>query len=667
MNKYILAIPFYKNENFIEEIINWYSSENSAEDLRLIKEVVIYNDCPMSEDSLYLEDRCNQVGFKYKLNPTNLGYLNTANLAYAFAKDEQLNLILLNSDVVPIPGFLAEINRCFELDSMLGVVSARSNNATICNLYNIIEYYEGQESLNKYLLDHETFKQYVPLISYAPVVTGFCFAIKSKIIQKFNGFDEIYTVGYEEENDFCLKISERGYRIGIANRAFLAHKEGKSFRLTSSRDSFRNENAKIIRNKYKYYDKIIQNHSDSLAFNAEEKIKASLNNSVKYLIDARVLSPCHNGSNKLIIEIIKSLVELDLSIDVLAEPSAIDFHRGSFFDKVNFIHKIEEVYEFGVTLGQPMHHSALHLIPLHSIVSCCIFFDTIAHDCPNLRSENDALDSIWSTLPYIYSDISFISHHSQIQFELKFGSGTANLHTHLIPINLNSNSLVGDDKSSGKVLVFGNKFSHKGIDLLLSELPKNNSLTYHILGRSQSCHGLNVKFLSPGEVDMNELNKLMSSVDYMIMPSFAEGFGFPLLEAVSYGKPIYCREIDCYKEIIWALPENKKHLIRLVPNFSSLGNQVIIEKQLVKSYSSYQEYVNEILNDIKKRDPIVFFNKFKCRVLLLSGNITDKNEFLRVSIYKRIYRKLLSTWMAPLAILLKKTIFKSNLIRKILL
>lgn len=662
MNKFILAIPFYKNENFIDEIIGWYKSKYSLLDVSLIKEIIIYNDCPLSEDSLYLENRCNDVGFKYILNTTNLGYLKTVNFAYAYAKNQGLSLVLLNSDVIPIPGFLMEINKCFESDSMLGVVSARSNNATICNLYDSVKYYDSRESLTKYEADHSIFTKYTPAISYAPVVTGFCFAIKNNIIKIFSGFDEIYTVGYEEENDFCLRISERGFRIGIANRAFVAHMEGQSFKMTSSRESLRNSNANIIRNKYPYYDKLIQNHSDSLLFNAEAKIKRSLDNRVRYIIDARVLSPCHNGSNKLIIEFLKGLASLNLSVDVVAEPYAIEFHKTKFIDNINIINKVNNVYEFGIMLGQPMHHSALFLIPLHSVVSTCIFFDTIAHDCPQLRSENYELDNIWSTLPYVYSDISFISHHSKVQFELKFGSGTANLHTHLLPLEFKFKSVVDGGKHNNTVLVFGNKFTHKGIDLLFDELPRNNDITYYVLGHSQPSQDLNVIFLNPGVTQADELDKLMSSVDYMIMPSFAEGFGFPLLEAVSHEKPIYCREINCYKEIIAALPDNKKHLIKIVTDFKSCTSQVPIIHNQVNRFDSYQEYSFKILSDIEKKESEDFFNKFKSRILLLNKYNNETSKFVKLSIFKKIYRMLLGTAIAPIAIKIKKFINKSSLL-----
>ena len=76
MSKYLLAIPFYKNEQFIEKIISWFNSPDAAKDRELISEVLVINDCPESEGGAFLQKSCESAGFSYVKNQENMGYFD---------------------------------------------------------------------------------------------------------------------------------------------------------------------------------------------------------------------------------------------------------------------------------------------------------------------------------------------------------------------------------------------------------------------------------------------------------------------------------------------------------------------------------------------------------------------------------------------------------------
>ena len=659
MNKYIIAIPFYKNEIFIEAISSWFSSVQSLPDRKLIQEILIINDCPGSDQSDYLKKECEKIGFHYLENSKNIGYLKTVNSAYARAKSSNLNLILLNSETIPFSGFVDEIDKCFDNDRMLGIVSPRSNNATICNLYPRPNYYENADSLKKYELDRQIFLRHIPRVSYTPVATGFCFAIRNNIIQLFEGFDEKYTVGYEEENDFCLRVSQRGFRIGIANRAFVVHLEGKSFGLTNYREKIRAENAEILRKNFPYYDNLLSTYGNSITHRLQSKISSAAENSTRYLVDARVLAPYHNGSNKLIIDFLKAISTLNTNVDVCIHKSALDFHELSAISNITFIESPSKEYQYGFMLGQPMSESALWLVPTHSLISICIFFDTIAHDCPQLITENPLIDSVWNVLPFVYTDISFISRHSLEQFKLKFETGTANLHTHLLPIDTSIFIEPSDTLNNKSALIFGNKFLHKGIDLVLNELPEKSGFTYFVLGNPIQTMRKDIIFLTPGHTSEETLDKTMRDVAYILMPSFAEGFGFPILEALNYGKKIYCRDIPCYREIISAIPSEFKPLIKIVRSFSNLEEELESnpEGTVSESYESYKDYLNRILQDLTRLASEDFFNIYKGRYILVQSGQSGKQGYSTIDLLKYIYSLFLKTPFAPYVRRFKSMLF----------
>ena len=61
--------------------------------------------------------------------------------------------------------------------------------------------------------------------------------------------------------------------------------------------------------------------------------------------------------------------------------------------------------------------------------------------------------------------------------------------------------------------------------------------------------GLNdvIKFV--GYVSEEELNALYRNAAVFVFPSFQEGFGFPLLEAMDFGVPIACSDIPVHREV----------------------------------------------------------------------------------------------------------------------
>jgi GT2 family glycosyltransferase len=63
-----------------------------------------------------------------------------------------------------------------------------------------------------------------------PFVHGFCMCVKREVFIKIGYFDEVsFPFGYGEENDFCIRASDNGFRLNIAIDAFVFHAKSKSF------------------------------------------------------------------------------------------------------------------------------------------------------------------------------------------------------------------------------------------------------------------------------------------------------------------------------------------------------------------------------------------------------------------------------------------------------
>jgi glycosyltransferase involved in cell wall biosynthesis len=53
-----------------------------------------------------------------------------------------------------------------------------------------------------------------------------------------------------------------------------------------------------------------------------------------------------------------------------------------------------------------------------------------------------------------------------------------------------------------------------------------------------------------GYITKDELNSFLQNALALFFPSLFEGFGIPVLEALQYGKPVFCSDLPVFKEIV---------------------------------------------------------------------------------------------------------------------
>ena len=135
------------------------------------------------------------------------------------------------------------------LDSKTGVVCPRSNNATFLSVpvNNNGKYVSAEESYQIY----QQVRDFLPKAEECWTGVGFAFLIKRQVIREAGLFDEIYGRGYNEENDFCMRIREQGYRIMKANHAYVFHMGRVSFQDETEELDLRN--GSVLLKRYPYY------------------------------------------------------------------------------------------------------------------------------------------------------------------------------------------------------------------------------------------------------------------------------------------------------------------------------------------------------------------------------------------------------------------------------
>jgi glycosyltransferase involved in cell wall biosynthesis len=67
-----------------------------------------------------------------------------------------------------------------------------------------------------------------------------------------------------------------------------------------------------------------------------------------------------------------------------------------------------------------------------------------------------------------------------------------------------------------------------------------------ILERGEMLRG---HVIEAGEVSDSRMQALTGGARAMLMPSFAEGFGMPVVEALAAGVPVICSDISAHREV----------------------------------------------------------------------------------------------------------------------
>ncbi|WP_342757081.1 glycosyltransferase family 2 protein [Kineothrix sedimenti] len=252
MSNVTVIVPVYKDWETLSRCI-----ESLKKYLDNKHKVLILND--MSNEWKELEEKILQEiqdfhNFFYSKNEDNLGFVKTCNRAVSELDKSDNDILLLNSDTEVTENFLEEMIKVLYANDKNGVVCPRSNNATFlsvpirhnCN-YAVTK--EQSHSIYRSLKD-----KFVPMEEIWTGV-GFAFLIRRDIIQRYGLFDEIFGKGYNEENDFCMRIRQQGYRIMKANRAYIFHYESKSF--GTAKEELELKNSSILLRRYpEYWDKV---------------------------------------------------------------------------------------------------------------------------------------------------------------------------------------------------------------------------------------------------------------------------------------------------------------------------------------------------------------------------------------------------------------------------
>lgn len=188
-------------------------------------------------------------------------------------------LLFLNSDTELIePLSFRKMLDVYKYNKNVGVVGARLllENNTIQHAglifdhkqMNYVHRYYGKDMNDPVVCVNEA----------VDVVTGACFMTTRDLWNKLGGFDKVFSPGYFEDTDFCLRAKELGFSTVYCGEALLYHYQSKSFSGGPTKEHF-GRNHEIFKQRWIRNSKIVKYPKICACYitkDSEEFIEASI-------------------------------------------------------------------------------------------------------------------------------------------------------------------------------------------------------------------------------------------------------------------------------------------------------------------------------------------------------------------------------------------------------
>ncbi|HAR19554.1 MAG TPA: hypothetical protein DCR46_02770 [Cytophagales bacterium] len=351
----------------------------------------------------------------------------------------------------------------------------------------------------------------------------------------------------------------------------------------------------------------------------------------KIAIDVRHISQITDGLGRYVIHLINHLDTENCNlvligtdkfpIKQLVNPEKFEFYN--FGSKINLFNQVGRIREIIKKTSAKVYYNPFIDPPMSRVAERCVFaVHDMNHYFISSRAATDRLHAIlyaklsinWSGILYdkviVFSDFvrndlannTFVNVNKVNRIYHGFSTFSNNCQAELP-------SMFGLYPDT-YILYVGNNRPHKNIKNMIDGYVRSNAFSKGIklvLAGNQIERFFNTSdYVAKNSLQNNvilvnrpsneELDWLYSNCNFVIYPSYSEGFGFPILEAWHYNKLMVCSKSSCLPEIggngaMYFDPENIHDISNLINE--AIGNHTIKEKTIAEGKIRIAEFTWE--------------------------------------------------------------------------
>jgi len=402
------------------------------------------------------------------------------------------DLLLLSPHTQVTAGFLEEMQAVLHLCERHAVVAPRTNGSGFLS-FPADEWAKLQGDLPRYQL--------------VSAIGNLCVLIKSEVLERFGLFGITPTV--DAVNEFIARINPFGYSTVAANRAYV-------FSVHSSNSA---GHGRFQIDPLEHFASLYSLHRPRI------------------LYDLYHLPPQHSGTSDFALNLLRE-------IEPLAK-GEYDIYVGAGADQAFFLTEL---------CGYRLHDEQTSSPMLFDLVykPCQIFrWDEFARmtrlaprvaftlqDIIALRCDyigNASLPPLFQRTVALSDQVFTISEFSRSDFEAYYGSD--------VPMQViyhGSHARLADgETAAGKhILMIGNARAHKGLSEAVRYLGDDWPLV--VVGGDR---------LSSGQLSRRFMHDVFAEAKIVVYPSYYEGYGLPVADALALGKPVIVLDTAVNREI----------------------------------------------------------------------------------------------------------------------
>ncbi len=234
---------------------------------------VVDDASPEPELSAALDRLAARGRIRLLRNARNLGFPGSANAGLRACSGR--DAVLLNADTLVAPGWLEALREAAHSDPAIGSATPLSNDATLCSFPDL-------ERPNP-VPDLAATRRLARLAALAnpgatveiPTAHGFCMYLRRDCLDAVGLLrEDAFAQGYGEENDWCLRARQAGWRHVAVPGVFVGHVGASSF--GAARGHLIARNLAVLNRLHPGYDALIAAHGEAdPLFEARRRLDAA--------------------------------------------------------------------------------------------------------------------------------------------------------------------------------------------------------------------------------------------------------------------------------------------------------------------------------------------------------------------------------------------------------